>query len=357
MNNLKIDPEFQSLIPPLSDEEFHQLEENVKVDGCRDALVTWNGTIIDGHNRYRICQENNIPFKMEEKEFSTREDVIEWMLKNQLGRRNLNDFQRNEVALRYQGVIADQMKKRQATSTGGAVPQLKIKRSEAGHLENTTQRKELAKIAGTSEGSLHRSRQILEKGTTEQIDRARKGGKGNSVNAIYNEVAGKQAPAKMKPTKAVSSIEGELDKQTEKAVPDGYKVCSSCHQQRPLNSYKDSVLNGYPDDVCGLCIEQQMKLAGRRMKSSPVSKESRAMTRKIIDELGNVNNMVERTVEGTIEEIQANLDIFIDSTEMTLRNNMSVINDKASNEKIMTALSEAAAAIEKIKGKYSYEKL
>lgn len=53
---LKIDPEFQSLIPPLSPDEYKQLEANIIEDGCMDPLVYWNGTLIDGHNRYRICQ-------------------------------------------------------------------------------------------------------------------------------------------------------------------------------------------------------------------------------------------------------------------------------------------------------------
>lgn len=74
--------------------------------------------------------------------------------------------------------IAKQMKKRQATSTGGKSPQLKTNWSEAADKpEPTTLRKELAKIAGTSAGSVQRSKIILDKGTPDQIERARKGGK------------------------------------------------------------------------------------------------------------------------------------------------------------------------------------
>ena len=111
--SLIIDQEFQGLIPPLTAEEYRNLEENIKADGCRDALVIWNGTIIDGHTRYKICQENNIPYKTTEMSFNDRNEAIVWMLRNQLGRRNLNDFQRNEVALKFQDLIAQQMKERQ----------------------------------------------------------------------------------------------------------------------------------------------------------------------------------------------------------------------------------------------------
>ena len=58
MNDLIIDPVLKSLIPPLSDEEFKQLEENIKAEGCRDALVIWRGTIVDGHNRLKPRKRN-----------------------------------------------------------------------------------------------------------------------------------------------------------------------------------------------------------------------------------------------------------------------------------------------------------
>lgn len=103
------------------------------------------------------------------------------MLRNQLGRRNLNDFQRNEIALKYQEVISKQMKERMRLSEGRG------KKADQ-MIIPTTQRKELAKIAGTSEGSIYRSKTIIEKGTPEQIERARKGGKNNSITAIANEI-------------------------------------------------------------------------------------------------------------------------------------------------------------------------
>ena len=60
---LKIDPEFKCLIPDLTPEEYAGLERSLKEEGCRDAIVTWEDIILDGHNRYRICQENDIKFK------------------------------------------------------------------------------------------------------------------------------------------------------------------------------------------------------------------------------------------------------------------------------------------------------
>jgi len=84
-----IDPEFKALIPPLAAEELAQLEANILRDGCRDPLVVWNGTLIDGHNRHAICTKHGLPFDEIEMKFPDRESVMDWMDANQLGRRNL----------------------------------------------------------------------------------------------------------------------------------------------------------------------------------------------------------------------------------------------------------------------------
>jgi N6-adenosine-specific RNA methylase IME4 len=94
---MKILKELDSLIPPLSKEEYKQLELNILEEGIREPLITWNGIIIDGHNRYRIAQEHDINYETLEKEFDNISDVKIWMVNNQLGRRNLQDFVRGEL--------------------------------------------------------------------------------------------------------------------------------------------------------------------------------------------------------------------------------------------------------------------
>ena len=74
MINLKIDPEFQNQIPPLTDDEYKQLEENILKEGkLLSPLIVWNNTLVDGHNRYAILQKHpEIPFTVHEKEFASR---------------------------------------------------------------------------------------------------------------------------------------------------------------------------------------------------------------------------------------------------------------------------------------------
>ena len=96
MINLKIDPEFQSQIPPLTDDEFKQLEENILKEGkLISPLIVWNNTLVDGHNRYAILQKHpEIYFSTIPLPFESREEVLAWICKNQLGRRNLTPEQK-----------------------------------------------------------------------------------------------------------------------------------------------------------------------------------------------------------------------------------------------------------------------
>ena len=96
MINLKIDPEFQSQIPPLTNDEFKQLEENILKEGkLISPLIVWNNTLVDGHNRYAILQKHpEIYFSTMPLQFENREEVLAWICKNQLGRRNLSPEQK-----------------------------------------------------------------------------------------------------------------------------------------------------------------------------------------------------------------------------------------------------------------------
>ena len=96
MINLKIDPEFQNQIPPLTDDEYKQLEENILKEGkLLSPLIVWNNTLVDGHNRYAILQKHpEIYFSTMPLQFENREEAVAWICRNQLGRRNLSPEQK-----------------------------------------------------------------------------------------------------------------------------------------------------------------------------------------------------------------------------------------------------------------------
>lgn len=91
-DNVKIDREFQNLIPPLSTSELSDLHRSLDAEGCRDALIVWKGEnlLIDGHNRLRHCRDKGYPFPVIEKEFADRDEAKAYVIHAQLGRRNLS---------------------------------------------------------------------------------------------------------------------------------------------------------------------------------------------------------------------------------------------------------------------------
>ena len=113
-------PDLKALIPPLLTSEFDQLKSNILKEGCRDPLLIWQTTrgiidgsndnfplniLIDGHNRYQICLDNNITFKVSLREFPTLSAVREFMIDNQLGRRNLTPEQMSYLrGLKYRSL-------------------------------------------------------------------------------------------------------------------------------------------------------------------------------------------------------------------------------------------------------------
>jgi hypothetical protein len=94
--NFIIDEELRLLIPPLSKEEYGQLEENIVKWGCLDPLKVWlvpdsdDVVLLDGHNRFAICSEHNVSYVTESIMLIDRAAAIDWMIANQLGRRNLS---------------------------------------------------------------------------------------------------------------------------------------------------------------------------------------------------------------------------------------------------------------------------
>lgn len=97
LNSITILKEIREYIIPLGDEELFQLEKSIRQEGCREPLVVWKKgdqlILVDGHNRYKICQKHNIPFKTRKIDFRDLDEVKVWMVENQIGRRNLTPDQ------------------------------------------------------------------------------------------------------------------------------------------------------------------------------------------------------------------------------------------------------------------------
>ena len=216
--DLAVDPEFRDLIPPLNEEELKLLEESLVADGCESSIIVWNGVIIDGHNRYAICRKHDIPFSIQEKNFDSREEVMLWMLRNQLGRRNLNSYQRSELALRTEPLLREAAKKNQATSTGGQEPRLLETSRKAEKKIHTD--KELASLAGVSDNTIRKARRIV-RDADDAVKRELRQGK-LTVNKAYTDLVEK---ARADETKICDRDEKEIDAAAEAATSTPAEPC------------------------------------------------------------------------------------------------------------------------------------
>ena len=117
--NIVINPDLKAYIDPLTPEEHESLERSLLTEGCRDALVLWGDVLVDGHNRYGICQKHGLPFQtVQNTRFQSMEDVHLWMIDQHLGRRSVSDFQRGVLALRKREIVAE----RRAAALAAADP-------------------------------------------------------------------------------------------------------------------------------------------------------------------------------------------------------------------------------------------
>ncbi|WP_027995912.1 hypothetical protein [Simplicispira psychrophila] len=106
--HIVVNEELQAYIDPLTADEYAALEHSILTEGCRDALVLWGEVLVDGHNRYGICQKHGLPFQtVQNTRFTSMQDVQLWMIEQHLGRRSVSDFQRGVLALRQQDIVAE----------------------------------------------------------------------------------------------------------------------------------------------------------------------------------------------------------------------------------------------------------
>ncbi|MGC4240848.1 MAG: hypothetical protein QM686_01305 [Herbaspirillum sp.] len=185
--NIVINEELKQYIDPLTPNEYAALERSLLAEGCRDALVLWGDVLIDGHNRYEICSKYDLPFKtILNDSFGSLEDVLLWMIDNQLGRRSVSDFQRGMLALRKRDIIAARTKA-EATpakntsieeNEGAAASDAPAASDDPWHADDNTgrikTREDIARAAGISSATIG------------QIDRIRKTAAPELVEAVRN---------------------------------------------------------------------------------------------------------------------------------------------------------------------------
>lgn len=158
-------PEMEQLLPPLSAEQFSALEGDILANGCYVPIVVNEDMIIvDGHNRFHICEKHGLPFKMLVFSFADLLEAKQWALNTQKGRRNLNKWELGKIALKLKPEI--EARARANMSAGGGDRKSEGAKSGSTNSPNpilpVDTRKEAAQAVGIGEQTMGRIAQLAE---------------------------------------------------------------------------------------------------------------------------------------------------------------------------------------------------
>lgn len=288
---LHIDKELEEFIPPLTEKEFSSLSLSIKANGCQDNIKVWHrsdgslDTIVDGHNRYKICQQLKIPFKITRMKFADKSDAMMWMCSEQGSRRNLNIVQLLELHSKLQVYLERFAKERMLAGEKieNAKNETLVPRGTKGKSS-----KELSQIIGTvSERTIDRFNIIKKKGTEEQRADLRAGKK--KIGTVYKEIQAKEKPKQTLVPRGTPTNENEIEKllkgkdintpylllYSKKDKETGEEMrtyLSNCEPKANLMTCRDYIM----ETSHGNCPEDdfvQSKIALRRMIDGVVFKE------------------------------------------------------------------------------------
>lgn len=327
-NALQIDPEFRSLLPILTTEESAALEESIEREGCRDALIVWGDTLVDGHNRYEICTRRGFPFQVRQMDFDSREDVIIWICANQNARRNITPEQRTYLqARRYE----TEKKKCAANQyTADAAPQ-------NGERQTTAER--IASEVGVSKNTIERAGQYARAVDTlaeasPTIKRKILSGEINLPRAAIVEIAAKPVAERVK---SVERME-----QGDQPEPEGKtKECRSCGRTLTLDQFSTQGAGR----IASYCRQCNALAKATNSKTSGIRAAAREQMQSIkasVEVLYSEEGRSEYTIEEMLEEVRLGSEWFINLVSTICEYHPALMGD-AKNTGAMNVLLEDIA--------------
>lgn len=325
----KIDEELRDLLPPLTEEEYKKLEENILQNGLLDPIKVWTDTkteetyIVDGHNRYSICIKHKIPIEhwniqyLSGHKYATKDEVIQWMIDTQLGRRNLTPIQRIAIAEKYRPLL-----ERKAKENQGKRNDLNIS-ADLPKRKNT--RAELAKIANVSERTYDKGKKILE---SDNADVKRKVVAGEmKIDPAYNEI---------------------FNTNKEQFETDSTRICSKCKKELTIANFYG---NRNTCTVCHNASKSPKDVYGNAIKINK-EKIKGIDFEAIIKSVKDNNNISENNYDDVSMEFECNTNVFIRNMnkyiEMAETYKLDEIDNNNKN-KILMSISKVEEIVNSIK--------
>lgn len=284
MYDLIVDEELERVAPPLTEDELEILQEDILEHGCKFPLIVWGDTIVDGHNRYRICKEEGIPFAVEQMEFADKTEAKLWIIRNQLGRRNLHPFQRCEmVAPMEEAIRADAEKRRRekisaTRKAGETVPKV---------APSLKTRDVMAKMAGVSHTTYCRAKVIIEKADEKTKERLRT--EELKIGNVFNNLMRAEKAAKEEKREDPGKTGQEAE---ETAAPDEARETEEPSGFDDIREQLDYAFDTFLSDL---------NYALEWLSGETATKENEA---KIMDMIDEVTNKARTAVSKKMEEVK-----------------------------------------------------
>ena len=346
LNALKIDPEFQSKIPPLTFEELEQLEKNIVNDGkVINPIIVWNGLIVDGHNRYAILQKHpDIPYTVHEKEFASRYEAIIWICKNQLGRRNLTPEQKKYLI----GKQYDAEKASYGAKDGFRGNQYtEVVSGQNVHLPkdagNETVRMRIARENNINERSVRRAEEF-----SKGVDAAEEAVPGTRQKVLSGEV---------KPTAAEIASVARAPPEERPALVE--KICTPKKPKKSTNkstskAKKEKAENAAADDVAEPACKSETAPAGIDDPPKPTKTLTELQT---IRALSNKMESVEQVAdaEGMLSEVESAADMMIYRLDVCFEHYPDFLKNPNIRQRVVELLQKAKEYIVKLEGEFAYD--
>lgn len=304
MRELKINPELKDLLPPLTNEEYKQLEKNIVENGFdrNFPIMEWHGYIADGHNRYSICKKHNIDPVIGTLAYDTKEEVMEWMLDIQLGRRNLSPIQRIAVTEKYRPIYEKQAKKNieEGGRKGGLITQNKPSSNLTNPLNSIDTNKKLADIAGVKPTTYKMGAKVLNSDNDELKQRVLSGE--TSISAGYKELVQRKNGEKANTEREVSNISSSTA--TKPTIPktqiseETKQICAELKTEK-TKEYLDSIWD-YKIAIIE-CMNADFEMYYDGFVSILNDMENRVTKKELNECIKNAENIVEKMLSA-IEE-------------------------------------------------------
>ena len=338
LSALKIDPEFQGKIPPLTFEELNQLEANILRDGrIINPIIVWEGLIVDGHNRFIIAKKHpEIPFTVHETEFANRYEAIIWICKNQLGRRNLTPEQKKYlIGKQYEAekCVNGGDRKSPAAKSGGHFDHL---------IKPEKTRERIARETNTTDSFVRRAEHFA-KG----VDVAEEAVPGTRQKVLSGEV---------KPTAAEIASVARAPPEDRPALVE--KICAPKETKRPRSKSTSKAKNVEKSATSTTPCESQAEPPVIEVPSEQIVQPKQNQTAlQTIRSLSAKMESVEQVAdaEGMLSEVASAADTMIYRLDVCFENYPEFLKNPKIRQKVVGLLQKAKDYIVKLEGEFAYD--